>query len=282
MKVQGGDRMVVQYVAGMLGLEGSYIPRTYIEQIQLEKLVNEVMALPDDLKTKLSLDEDLVSSPKEALLRASADRVAMRNKNMKSGISRSFTTQRDSNLCKMTSLASNQRFDDRNQESAAVLANQGAITQLSEQISSLNDKMDEFTSCVEELISKLPTKGNSPSQQNMAHQAEACNGSAPTSYFISGLGNGSLTGAKMHSSSSSSQLAKDSNLMEEISGIARGQRQVIHQLDALSSFLREGLGERSRQIQAERKRKEDRQVVLAVAGVTLSCLGLCIIAGSRS
>ncbi|KAJ4840628.1 Inorganic pyrophosphatase ttm2 [Turnera subulata] len=198
------------------------------------------------------------------------------------GISRSFTTQRDNNLSKMTSLASNQRFDDRNQESAAVLANQGAITQLSEQISSLNDRMDEFTSCVEELISKLPTKGNSPSQQNMAHQAEACNGSAPTSYFISGLGNGSLTGAKMHSSSSSSQLAKDSNLMEEISGIARGQRQVIHQLDALSSFLREGLGERSRQIQAERKRKEDRQVVLAVAGVTLSCLGLCIIAGSRS
>lgn len=31
-------------------------------------------ALPDDLKTKLSLDDDLVSSPKEALSRASADR----------------------------------------------------------------------------------------------------------------------------------------------------------------------------------------------------------------
>ena len=41
-----------------------------------------LQALPDDLKTKLSLDEDLVSSPKEALSRASADRVAMRNKNM--------------------------------------------------------------------------------------------------------------------------------------------------------------------------------------------------------
>lgn len=40
-------------------------------------------ALPDDLKTKLSIDEDLVSSPKEALSRASADRVAMRNKNLK-------------------------------------------------------------------------------------------------------------------------------------------------------------------------------------------------------
>lgn len=40
-------------------------------------------ALPEDLKTKLSLDEDLVSSPKEALSRASADRVAMRNKHLK-------------------------------------------------------------------------------------------------------------------------------------------------------------------------------------------------------
>ena len=42
-KVQGRDRLVVKYVAEQLGLEGSYIPRTYIEQIQLEKLVNEVM-----------------------------------------------------------------------------------------------------------------------------------------------------------------------------------------------------------------------------------------------
>lgn len=42
-KVQGKDRLVVKYVAEQLGLEGSYVPRTYIEQIQLEKLVNEVM-----------------------------------------------------------------------------------------------------------------------------------------------------------------------------------------------------------------------------------------------
>ncbi|KAJ0095603.1 hypothetical protein Patl1_16586 [Pistacia atlantica] len=82
IQVQGKDRLIVKYVAEQLGLEGSYIPRTYIEQIQLEKLVNEVMALPEDLKSKLSLDEDLVSTPKEALSRASADRVAMRNKNL--------------------------------------------------------------------------------------------------------------------------------------------------------------------------------------------------------
>ncbi|PIA57536.1 hypothetical protein AQUCO_00600329v1 [Aquilegia coerulea] len=85
VQVQGRDRLYVKFIAEELGLEGSYVPRTYIQQIQLEKLVNEVMALPDDLKTKLSIDEDLVSSsPKEALSRASADRIAMRNKHSKS------------------------------------------------------------------------------------------------------------------------------------------------------------------------------------------------------
>jgi hypothetical protein len=43
MQVQGKDRQLVQSTAEQLGLEGSFIPRTYIEQIQLEKLINEVM-----------------------------------------------------------------------------------------------------------------------------------------------------------------------------------------------------------------------------------------------
>ena len=43
MKVQGRDRSFVENVANELGLEGSYCPHTYIEQIQLERLVNDVM-----------------------------------------------------------------------------------------------------------------------------------------------------------------------------------------------------------------------------------------------
>jgi hypothetical protein len=43
LKVQGKDRNYVKFVAEKLGLGGSYVPRTYIEQIQLEKLVNDVM-----------------------------------------------------------------------------------------------------------------------------------------------------------------------------------------------------------------------------------------------
>eukprot|EP00261_Vitis_vinifera_P040852 XP_019082095.1 PREDICTED: uridine-cytidine kinase C isoform X2 [Vitis vinifera] len=213
VQVQGKDRLYVKNVAEQLGLDGSYVPRTYIEHIQLEKLVNDVMALPDDLKTKLSIDDDLASSPKEALSRASADR---RMKYLNRDIPHSYSTQRDKNLPKLTRLAVNsRRFDVRTPDSPATVPNQGVITQLSEQISTLNERMDEFTSRIEELNSKFSIRKVSASQQNLAVQADACNGSAPTSLFMAGLGNGSLTGSILPNSSSSSQLAKDSPLMDE-------------------------------------------------------------------
>ncbi|KAG2667200.1 hypothetical protein I3760_15G101100 [Carya illinoinensis] len=244
VQVQGRDRLHVRYLAEQLGLDGSYVPRTYIEQIQLEKLVNDVMALPDDLKTKLSIDDDLVSSPKEALSRASADR---RMKYLNRGISHSYSNQRDKkNLPKLTKLTvNNRRFDGRTLESPAALTNQGVITQLSEQISTLNERMDEFTSRIEEFNSKISLRKVSASQQNFALQAEACNGSGPTSLFATGLGNGSLTGSLLPNSSSSSQLARESPLMEEIQQIARGQRQIMHQMDNLTNLLHEYRGERS-------------------------------------
>ncbi|KAI5562346.1 hypothetical protein BDE02_15G047700 [Populus trichocarpa] len=244
VQVQGKERLYVKYVAEQLGLDGSYVPRTYIEQIQLEKLVNDVMALPDDLKTKLSIDDDLVSSPKEALSRASADR---RNKYLGRSLSLTYSNQREKNLSKLTRLAvNNRRFDGRTVESPAAVANQGVITQLSEQISTLNERMDEFTSRIEELNSKFSTRKVSASQQNLALQGEPCNGSGPTSLFVTGLGNGSLTGSMLPNSSSSSQLSRESPLMEEVLLIARGQRQIMHQLDNLTNLLHEHRGERSR------------------------------------
>nr|XP_016493298.1 PREDICTED: uridine-cytidine kinase C-like isoform X2 [Nicotiana tabacum] len=248
VQVQGRDRVVVKCIADQLGLEGSYTPRTYIEQIQLEKLVNEVMALPDDLKTKLSLDEDIVASPKETLSRASAERVSWRNKNIR----------RDKNL---SNVSSDYRRNDMSAESGTRLSNQGAVTHLLEQISTLNDRMDGFTSRMEELNSKLSStrasprnKRASPSTPTLALETEVCNGSAPTSYFISGLENGSLTGSIMPNSSSFASLTKESAFMEEISNIARGQRQVIHQLDNISNVLRERLDEQSRQRRTNNKR----------------------------
>ncbi|PPR93507.1 hypothetical protein GOBAR_AA27163 [Gossypium barbadense] len=280
LQVQGRDRSAVKDVAERLGLEGSYIPRTYIEQIRLEKLVNEVMALPEDLKTKLSLDEDLVSSPKEALLGASMDMVALRNMHLRrlmyaneiSGMSLSYSTQREKYISNFAGYSlNNQRFGERNSESA--LANKGVINQLSEQISSLNDRMDEFTTRVEELNSKLTIKRRTSSQQNLAFRAESCNGSRI------GLGNGSI----ITNSSSSSQLAKDSPLMEEISTVAEGQRRIMHQLDSLNNLLHERLVERSEQANTRRKYMvagaEPIKVPLILTTLTIGGLGIFLFRG---
>ncbi|WCJ22049.1 Phosphoribulokinase / Uridine kinase family [Euphorbia peplus] len=251
VQVQGRDRLYVKYVGEQLDLDGSYIPRTYIEQIQLEKLVNDVMALPDDLKTQLSIDDDLVSSPKEALSRASADR---RNKYLSRSVSLTYSNQREKNVPKLAKLAVNsRRFDGRIPEPPTTVANQGIVTQLSEQIATLNERMDEFTSRIEDLNSKFSVKKGSASQQNLAIQTEGCNGSGPASVYVSGLANGSLNGPLLPTSVSAPQLARESpQLMDEIILVSRGQRQIMHQIDNLSNLLHEHFGERARQERTER------------------------------
>ncbi|CAN6584996.1 unnamed protein product [Malus baccata var. baccata] len=281
VQVQGKDRLHVKDIAQQLGLDGSYVPRTYIEQIQLEKLVNDVMTLPDDLKSKLSIDDDS-SSPKEALSRASADR---RNKYLNRGISQSYSNQRDKTISKLTRLAVNsRRFDGRNPVSPAAISNQGIFTQLSEQISTLNERMDEFTSRVEEVNSKISLRRASASQQNLALQAKACNGSEPTSLFVTGLSNGSLAGPLLPNSSSSSQLVKDSPLMEEILAITRGQRQIMHQIDNLSNLLREYTAERFRQGRTDTagRMPDIESVVPLVLALAIGGLGVFFFRGLTS
>ncbi|KAG6499196.1 hypothetical protein ZIOFF_038952 [Zingiber officinale] len=235
VQVQGKERLYVKHIAEQLGLEGAFIPRTYIEQIQLEKLVNDVMALPDDLKTKLSIDDDMVSSPREALSRASADRVAMRNKFLKSGMSHSFSTQREKNIAKLRLDVNQRRFEKQPPESPAI--SREAVNHLSEQISALNERFDEFSSRMEQYNKKFSSQRTSMSQQNLALQGEACNGSVPTTLFVSNLGNGTL----LPTSSSSSQLNKDSPLLDELMLVSRGQRQIMHQLDNLNNLMHEHL-----------------------------------------
>lgn len=240
IQVQGRDRMYVRYIADELGLEGSYIPRTYIEQIQLEKLVTEVTALPDDLKTQLSIDDELTPSPKEALSRASADRVSMGNKIIKSGLSQSYSTQRDQHLSKLTKLTvGTKRLDGRIYSPVSPAINQRAISQLMEHISMLSEKIDEFTSRIEELNSKFSTNNLSVSQQNLHNQTELCNGSEPTSLFMSNLGNGTI----IPNSSSCSQLSRENQLHEEIQNFSRVQKQTMHQLENLMKVVQDRLNQ---------------------------------------
>ncbi|KAJ0048401.1 hypothetical protein Pint_16345 [Pistacia integerrima] len=137
--------------------------------------------------------------------------------------------------------------------------------------------MDEFTSRIEELNSKFSIRKVSTSQQNLALPAETCNGSGPTSLFMTGLANGSLTGSVLPISSSSSQLARESPLMEEVLLIARGQRQIMLQLDSISNILHEYWGERSRQERAdEAGRKIDIDSISVPLILTLAIGGVSI------
>ncbi|KAH9297166.1 hypothetical protein KI387_028848, partial [Taxus chinensis] len=268
LQVQGRDRTTVRDVAKQLGLEGSYIPRTYIEQIQLEKLLKEVMALPEDLKTKLSIDEEFVSSPRQSLPGTPTTHDSKNKKYSKSlsltrnstrgipvsGSDHSASTQRDRNLANLTKLDVNhKRFDSRMPDSPAFLSgNQGIITQLSEQISSLNERLEELMSHLDKLNAKSAPVNGSRSQQNLTLQAEPCGAPTPVSSYINGSSN-IMNGPRMPVSTSSGQLTVESSLTEEITLLARGQQQIGRQLDILSTLLHENLGHHNQQ-----GRKEER------------------------
>ncbi|KAJ0692710.1 putative uridine/cytidine kinase [Helianthus annuus] len=270
VQVQGRDRVSVRCVAEQLGLEGSYVPRTYVELMQLEKLVNEVTVLPDELKTKLSIDDEMLSSPKETFSLA-----ATRNNFLKSRKPHSYSTARDSNLASNPRYAINSpRFDDKTTESTDTMAIQGAISHLSEQIFTLNDRMDEFTSRIDAQSSQFQ-RTFSGNQQNVSSNDL-------TSQFTSNLTNGSSNGSKVHHSTSSTQLAKDSPLIEEITGIAQSQRKIMHQLDSISKHLYDEIGERTRQERRMKKNngpKVDPVAVSIILAVAIGGLGVFLFKG---
>eukprot|EP00249_Psilotum_nudum_P017079 c26145_g1_i2 orf=801-2315(+) len=98
MQVQGRDRTFVAETAQKLGLEGSYTPHPYIEQIQLEKLTAEVMALPEDLKTKLIIHDTICSSPMPSFSWISEIKPGVKNLYSKRYISEHFTIKQLGNL----------------------------------------------------------------------------------------------------------------------------------------------------------------------------------------
>lgn len=76
VQVQGKDRDKVAAVGKALGLEGSYIPKSYIEQVQMGKLTTEFANVTEEMKKRLSasgdpLDQLLGSSPTPSFLYSS-------------------------------------------------------------------------------------------------------------------------------------------------------------------------------------------------------------------
>ncbi|KAG6488550.1 inorganic pyrophosphatase TTM2-like [Zingiber officinale] len=224
IQVQGKERKSVKDIAEQLGLEGSYIPRTYIEQIQLEKLVNEAMALPDELWRKLSSYDEMVSNPGEAPEQASRNAVCRKNGHLTRGMSRSYSSLEDKSVAKLTGLAINARSFEGHSIGSSAIDQESA--QLSEHISSLNKRICELSFQMEELNSKFSCQKISESPQHFALESESCNGS--------------LT-ASLPSSSSSSKLNKDSPLTDEFLLITRGQQQIMQRLSNISNLVHEHL-----------------------------------------
>ncbi|EPS73390.1 hypothetical protein M569_01362 [Genlisea aurea] len=262
--VQGWDRQVVKQFSEQLGLEASYVPRTYIEQIQLEKLVDDVMALPDDLKTKLSVDDDSFPSPMDTFRSASVDGAATKLQNLR--ISHSYSTNRDIATLSNRSRESSNRAPEPPRE---VVPNQEA--RLSEQMSNLNDRMDDLTSRIEELNSKLTTSKNTQNATSSPNPAEPRNGTIVSSYFSPGLEKGFIT-----KTFSSAQLTVDAALVEELTNVRRSQRQAMHQLESISRLLSENLRERKRASNDETERLQRRSSAvfgsLAVGGLAVVML----------
>lgn len=66
VQLQGKDRDRLAEVGRELGLEGHYLPRSYIEQVQLEKLTNELRDNVD-LKKHFGIHDDVFLTPKSSM-----------------------------------------------------------------------------------------------------------------------------------------------------------------------------------------------------------------------
>ena len=68
VQVQGKDRATVAAAGAALGLDGTYIPHSYIELVQLENLTQSFQTVTEDLKRRFAvngeplIDESVVGS----------------------------------------------------------------------------------------------------------------------------------------------------------------------------------------------------------------------------
>ncbi|BBN20313.1 uridine kinase [Marchantia polymorpha subsp. ruderalis] len=257
IQVQGKDRITVGEVAKKLGLDGTYIPRSYIEQIQLEKLTAEVTALPDDLREKLSINENTISSPMPSFSWISDVKPGARNlysrslswtrdvfKDMNKSVTENSTEPeppRPSRLMvKPTPIRSDsnkqRNFEDRGPDSPASFADQN-YQKIAEQLAGLNERLDELFSRLGELETKFPASGNVARTNSFVSTSNA---HAVGSFGSNGVHcNGGVPNGVVTTSISPSPL--ESTLVEEVKILARGQRHITTQLDVLSNIVRDNL-----------------------------------------
>ncbi|KAI5073488.1 hypothetical protein GOP47_0011501 [Adiantum capillus-veneris] len=273
VQVQGKDRAVVAEAAKTMGLDGSYIPHSYIEQIQLEKLISGLMAPSEDLKSKLSLHEDALSP------RVPNDLATSRKNGSKNPYSKSLSWTRDQTKGFSSSLpishGSSQHqqrkfvkpelsllkgngtcFEDKPLNSPATYPGEEGFSQLLEKLSKLNERLEDILSRLGDLETKLATvstMSRTPSHQNMSLQVSTMGRSL--SHKNIALQGGSVAHGNGYANGPASAVgvlnAADPMLLEEVIDLGRGQRHLTQQLDMISGCLRDSLNERERQSKAD-------------------------------
>ncbi|KAJ7521313.1 hypothetical protein O6H91_19G047600 [Diphasiastrum complanatum] len=240
VQVQGKDRSLVAEAAKNLGLEGSFIPRSYIEQIQLEKLTAE--ALPDNLKT------DLVSSPLPSLSWLSDVKPGVSNHYSKSWTN---SSRKDLKLSLPSPRNSDQihQKDVKSQPPWRETKNfdWSVDSPGSDQLSGLHERLDMLLSRLGGLESRLAAitqtttlqgQSSTAPNANVGLQLESCSEHGGSSQLN---GNATINGPTIPSVSSASSLVQESALVEEVTLLSRGQRHIHSQLDMLNKCVRECL-----------------------------------------
>ncbi|KAH9311271.1 hypothetical protein KI387_026306, partial [Taxus chinensis] len=252
IQVQGKDRSLVAEVAQKLGLDGSYIPHSYIEQIQLEKLTAETMALPEDLKSKLVQNDSEATSP------MSFSWISEAKPGLKNQYSKSWSRNSTNDMCiredydqperaqrnsfkspLVWDKTSNKKYDDSVPDSPQGIEDQD-YGRLSEQMASVSERLDEVLSRISELENKVPQFG---SQGHLPRQGSAVGsfGNSVCALNCNGNPNGFKPSPPITVSNGSGP-GLDPSVIEEVRNLGRGQRHLTKQLDMLNKFLRESIG----------------------------------------
>ncbi|KAL2609987.1 hypothetical protein R1flu_028560 [Riccia fluitans] len=256
IQIQGKDRLTVGEVGKKLGLEGTYIPRSYIEQIQLEKLTAEVTALPEDLKDKLALNENTISSPMPSFSWISDVKPSARNlysrslswtrdvfKDMNKSVTENSTEPEAPRANRLmvtpnplrSDLHKPRGFDDRGPESPASFVDQN-YQRIVEQLAGVNERLDELFTRLGELEAKFPSAGNVARTNSFVSSSNA---HAVGSFGSNGAHCNGVVQNGVAATSTSNPM--ESSLVEEVRILARGQRHITTQLDVLSNIVRDNV-----------------------------------------
>lgn len=310
VQVQGKERAVVAEAAKTLGLDGSYIPHSYIEQIQLEKLISGLMGPSQDLKSKLSLHEEVLSprvpnalainrkdgnkNPYSKSLSWTREQSKDFSSSLPNAHSSSQHQQRKFVKPELSLLRSNGTcFEDKPPNSSPTYPGEEGFMQLLEKLSKLNERLEDILSRLGDLETKLATVSmlRTPSNQNLSLQVSsmarslsqqnvALQGSAaPPLVHGNGYANGPASAVVPANAA-----ATDPMLLEEVIDLGRGQRHLTQQLDMVSGFLRDMLNERERQSKADTGGLVDcvfgKRTILSKSTIGLGMLSLGFILGA--